>query len=104
MARAPRLANAAPPIADVRGLAYTIPTDRRESDGTIEWTSTTIVIAEVSAGDTTGLGYSYAAAAASQVIADVLSDAIVGTDPMDTPAAWVAMSRAVRNIGRPGIA
>jgi L-alanine-DL-glutamate epimerase-like enolase superfamily enzyme len=93
-----------PPIRDVRARAYTIPTDRPESDGTIEWSSTTIVIAEVWAGDVVGLGYTYASAAARVVILDLLHDVVVGRDPLTTPAIAVAMSQAARNIGRPGIA
>ena len=39
--------------------AYTIPTDQPESDGTLEWDVTTIVVVEVQAGGETGLGYTY---------------------------------------------
>ena len=38
------------PVQSVRASAYTIPTDAPEGDGTYRWDSTTIVIAEVSAG------------------------------------------------------
>jgi L-alanine-DL-glutamate epimerase-like enolase superfamily enzyme len=91
-------------ITDLRAEAYTVPTDRPESDGTIAWTSTTIVIAEVKAGDVTGLGYAYASAAARMVILDVLRDLVMGRDITGIPAIYVAMSQATRNIGRPGIA
>ena len=47
------------PIKDVRACAYKIPTDKLEADGTLAWTSTTLVIAEVDAGGRTGLGYTY---------------------------------------------
>jgi hypothetical protein len=42
--------------------AYTVPTDGpdgKESDGTLEWSSTTIVVVEVSAGGKSGIGYTY---------------------------------------------
>ena len=39
--------------------AYTVPTDQPESDGTLAWDSTTIVVVEVQAGGATGLGYKY---------------------------------------------
>src|SRR5947199_1346930 len=87
-------------VEGVSARAYTVPTDRPESDGTLEWASTTIVIAEVTAGDVVGLGYTYASAAACIVILDLLHDIVVGRDAMATPAIWVAMSRATRNIGR----
>ena len=34
---APRAASGAPPIDGLRAATYTIPTDRPESDGTLEW-------------------------------------------------------------------
>ena len=38
------------------------------------------------------------------LIHDALAGAVVGTDPMSVPAAWEAMVRRVRNLGRPGVA
>ena len=51
-----------------------------------------------------GIGWTYAAAAAQSVIADVLADVVIGRSALDVPGAAEAMARAVRNIGRPGIA
>ncbi len=48
--------------------AYEIPTDAPESDGTLEWDSTTIVVVEAHAGGETGLGYTYADAAAAALV------------------------------------
>lgn len=84
--------------------AFTVPTDAPEADGTIEWDSTTLVLAEVSAGGVTGLGYSYAAPAAAVYARDKLAAVLGGRDAMDIPGAHAAMLRAVRNDGRPGIA
>ena len=84
--------------------AYVIPTDRPESDGTFAWDRTTMVVVEVHAGGHRGLGYTYADLAAATVAARTLSEALAGTNVMDVAAAWVAMNRAVRNAGRPGIA
>jgi hypothetical protein len=44
--------------------AFTVPTDAPESDGTAEWDSTTVVVVEASGGGETGLGHTYAPAAA----------------------------------------
>ena len=52
------------PIKRIDVSAYTIPTDFPESDGTLEWDSTTIVIAEVYAADKFGIGYTYGDVAA----------------------------------------
>ena len=91
------------PVEEVRTEVYTIPTDRPEADGTIAWDSTTLVLAEVSAGGRRGLGYTYAAPAAAAVIRDTLAGAVRGADALAIPAAWRAMLRSVRNVGRPGL-
>jgi L-alanine-DL-glutamate epimerase-like enolase superfamily enzyme len=82
---------------------YEIPTDEPESDGTMEWDSTTIVVVEAHGGGRTGLGYTYAAAAAGQVVEEQLADVVRGTDALAPQAANLAMGRALRNAGRPGI-
>jgi L-alanine-DL-glutamate epimerase-like enolase superfamily enzyme len=74
----------------------TIPTDEPESDGTAEWDSTTIVIAEVDEG----IGYTYCEPAAADLIQSKLADLV----HEDVRASWLAMNKAVRNAGRPGIA
>lgn len=90
-------------IDRIDATAYRVPTDAPESDGTLEWDSTTLVIAEVSAAGETGLGYTYADSATVSFIR-TLSRAIVGFDAMDIPACWTALTVALRNSGRPGIA
>jgi L-alanine-DL-glutamate epimerase-like enolase superfamily enzyme len=83
--------------------AYTIPTDEPESDGTLEWDSTTIVVVEAHAEGRTGLGYTYCDAAAAEVISSQLAGVVEGEDTMDVRAAWLRMGAQVRNAGRPGI-
>jgi len=84
--------------------AYEIPTDAPESDGTLEWDSTTLVLVEASAGGETGLGFTYADASAAGLIEAKLAGTVRGTDPMWPQAAWAAMQAAVRNLGQRGIA
>jgi L-alanine-DL-glutamate epimerase-like enolase superfamily enzyme len=83
--------------------AQTIPTDGPESDGTLEWDSTTIVVVQARAGHAAGLGYTYTHEAAAKLIEDKLQDAVRGRDAMDVSGAWHAMSAALRNVGRPGL-
>lgn len=52
-------------ITQVTATAFTIPTDAPESDGTLAWDATTIVVVEAAAGGCTGIGHSYADASAS---------------------------------------
>lgn len=91
-------------IASLEVGAYRVPTDQPESDGTLAWDSTTLVVVHASAGGVTGLGYTYADGATARLAAHTLSDVVEGRDPMDIPAAWRAMLHAIRNLGRPGIA
>jgi L-alanine-DL-glutamate epimerase-like enolase superfamily enzyme len=93
-----------PVVREVTAGVYAIPTDAPEADGTLAWDKTTMVLASARAGAARGIGWTYAAAAAQSVIAEVLAGAVVGRSALDVPGAAEAMARAVRNIGRPGIA
>jgi L-alanine-DL-glutamate epimerase-like enolase superfamily enzyme len=90
-------------IDSVEVGTYEIPTDRPESDGTLEWDSTTMVTVEVHAGDATGLGYTYGDGAVAKLVESKLAGVVEGRDAMAIPAAWEAMVEAIRNLGRPGI-
>lgn len=92
------------PIRRVRARAFRIPTDAPEADGTIAWDSTTLVLVEIEAGGVTGLGYSYASAAAVEVVSGVLAPVLDGQDTFDIPKLWLDMVGAVRNIGWRGVA
>jgi L-alanine-DL-glutamate epimerase-like enolase superfamily enzyme len=63
-----------------------------------------MVLVFARAGAERGIGWTYAAAAAQSVIADVLAGVVVARSVLDVPGAAEAMARAVRNIGRPGVA
>ncbi|HYT77541.1 MAG TPA: hypothetical protein VEL79_22495, partial [Vicinamibacterales bacterium] len=95
--------SAGPQIEGLSVSVFTVPTDAPEADGTFDWTATTVVMVEAAAGGTTGLGYSYADAAAATLISTTLAPAVRGIDALSTHAAWTAMTRAVRNAGRPGV-
>ena len=90
-------------IEDVAVSAYTFPTDQPEADGTLAWSSTTMIIVEVRAGGQVGLGYTYAADACKPLIEHVLFDAIAHRRALDVTGAWEAMVRVIRNLGRPGL-
>ena len=82
---------------------YRVPTDMPESDGTLTWDKTTLVVVEATAGGVRGLGYTYADTATAQVIRDLLAEVVQGRDAMAVPGIWTAMVQAVRNLGRVGI-
>lgn len=90
-------------IDGIEAVAYTIPTDVPEADGTLEWNETTIVIVQARAGTVGGTGYSYTHSSASQIIREVLAPVVHGRDVMDVTGTWEGMRRAIRNHGRPGL-
>ena len=101
----PRAARATQiPVERLDVSAYTVPTDAPESDGTLEWDRTTLVVVELTGGGQIGLGYTYADLATATLIRDRLASVVVTRDAIAVPAAWSAMVRAIRNLGRPGVA
>ncbi len=90
-------------IEKVAVRAFTVPTKTPESDGTLEWHETTIVVVDIKAGGMEGLGYSYADVATAHLIEKTLAPKIVGTDARAIGKAWESMVHAIRNLGRPGI-
>ena len=93
-----------PRIDHIRASAFRIPTDAPESDGTLQWDSTSLVLAEISAGGRTGLGYSYCSESAVELISGTLVSHLEGGDAFAIPRLWEAMIGAVRNIGWRGVA
>ena len=83
--------------------AYTIPTDTPESDGTLAWDSTTVVVVEAHGGGAVGLGYTYAHEAVAPIVASKLASAVAGVDVMAPGTAWARMAGAVRNVLASGL-
>ena len=87
-------------IDAVRVTACTIPTDLPESDGTIEWDKTTIVIVEVDSGSTTGIGYTYADVSTAKLIDTLLAHVVQGRDAMDVSGSgWRWRRQCVTSAG-----
>ena len=76
-------------IDRVEVSTFTIPTDFPESDGTLEWNSTTLVLVHAYGGGRVGLGYTYADTATATLIRDLLSKVVKGRDAMSPAAHWV---------------
>jgi L-alanine-DL-glutamate epimerase-like enolase superfamily enzyme len=92
--------------AEVESLAvsaYTIPTDEPESDGTLEWDSTTIVVVEAHGGGETGLGYTYGPKAIGALVEELLVEVVPGADAGAPAEAWQEMGARLRNAGQPGM-
>ncbi|MBV8142807.1 MAG: mandelate racemase [Verrucomicrobia bacterium] len=82
---------------------YTVPTETPESDGTLAWEKTTLVLVEATAGGTIGLGYSYADVATGKLVESLLADVVQGMNAFDVAGAHASMVHKIRNLGRPGI-
>jgi L-alanine-DL-glutamate epimerase-like enolase superfamily enzyme len=94
------------PVDGLEVHAFTVPTDGPggvESDGTLTWSSTTLVLVTAHGGDRTGLGYTYADASAAAFAAGKLAPAVTGGDALAPAAQWRRMLTAIRNAGRPGL-
>jgi L-alanine-DL-glutamate epimerase-like enolase superfamily enzyme len=98
----------APSSAAVEQLtvsAYRIPTDEpNESDGTLVWDATTLVLVEAHAGGVTGIGYTYADVATARLIEEMLAAVVCGMDAMAIGQIWTTLVSRIRNVGRSGIA
>jgi L-alanine-DL-glutamate epimerase-like enolase superfamily enzyme len=92
-----------PRVEGLEVTTYEIPTDKPESDGTLEWDSTTIVVVEAFNGRERGLGYTYGDRAVATLIESKLGEVVRGVDAMRPPATWVEMRKELRNVGQPGV-
>ena len=90
-------------ISHGRVNAYTIPTDFPESDGTLEWNSTTLVLVIITANNLEGIGYTYSSSSTAKLIKDVFLPLVENKNAMNIPGLWFEMVHAIRNLGRPGI-
>ena len=92
-------------IDGVEAAAYKIPTaTEEESDGTLVWDSTSVVVVEVHANGLTGLGYTYCHPAAVEVITSKLANVIEQTDALMPQHTWAQLQVQARQLGRAGIA
>ena len=100
-----RATNSTVPVGDLDVHAYEIPVDGpdgREQDGTLTWSSTTIVLVEAHGGGETGLGYTYGDVSVAALVRSKLASVVTGMDALAPAAAWREMFRQLRNAGQPG--
>jgi L-alanine-DL-glutamate epimerase-like enolase superfamily enzyme len=98
-----RFDSGGPRIARIQVGAFSIPTATPESDGTLEWQATVLVLVETEAGGKTGIGFSYADTSTAKLIHETLASIVIGRDALAIGDCWNAMVAAIRNLGRPGI-
>jgi L-alanine-DL-glutamate epimerase-like enolase superfamily enzyme len=91
-----------PRVEGLEVSAYEVPTDSHESDATLEWDSTTIIVVEAFNGRERGIGYTYGDRSVAELVDSKLADLVSGADALSPPAAWVEMRRELRNAGQQG--
>jgi L-alanine-DL-glutamate epimerase-like enolase superfamily enzyme len=98
----------AKPSARIEGVevrAYQVPTATdQESDGTLTWDSTSVVVVEIHALGATGLGYSYCHPSAAELIETKFASLIEAADPLMPEQCWARMQVQARQMGHAGIA
>jgi L-alanine-DL-glutamate epimerase-like enolase superfamily enzyme len=92
-----------PRVEGLEATVYEVPTDQPESDGTLEWDSTTIVVVEAFNGRERGLGYTYGDRSVATLIESKLAEIVRDADAMQPSAIWAAMRRELRNAGQQGV-
>lgn len=93
------------PVQDLAVHAFEVPTDGpegREQDGTLTWSSTTMVLVEAHGGGETGLGYTYGDASTAALVSSKLAPVVTGMDALAPGTAWRSMFAQLRNAGQPG--
>lgn len=95
--------DAVPAVERLEVGAYTVPTDRPESDGTMAWDATTMIVVQAHAAGLRGLGYTYGPPATADLIARSLDAIARGADALTPQATWTQMRRALRNSGQQGV-
>ncbi len=95
----------APSVESLDVHAFRIPTDGpdgQESDGTLVWSSTTVVLVQAHGGGRSGIGYTYGDVSVATFIRSQLADVVLGRDALSPAAAWERMNAAIRNAGHGG--
>jgi L-alanine-DL-glutamate epimerase-like enolase superfamily enzyme len=96
------MAGRPPVVEDLSTTVCTVPTDAPESDGTAEWSSTTMVVVRVRSEGVTGLGWTYGPVACATVVDDLLRDVVVGRPVAAVTGTWAEMVYQARNATRAG--
>ena len=68
------------PVVDLESRVYVVPTETPESDGTLTWDATTVVVARAHVAGVSGLGFTYGSHACAGVICDPLRDVVARTE------------------------
>lgn len=92
------------PISSVSILLFEIPCEYPESDGTYQWSSTTLIVIILEAENKKGMGYTYGDASVFSLLKDNFAPQLKNTNPFDNTHTICKLAASARNAGLPGIA
>lgn len=91
-------------VSNFRLNVFKVPTQRKlESDGTLEWESTTLVLVELNCLDKWGIGYTYGHSSVATVASTLLKKYVAEKEVFNIAAITETMGSALRNNGKTGI-
>lgn len=90
-------------VDGLRAESFTIPTSQPESDGTLAWSNTTLVVVECFCEGVKGTGYTYAHSCLVSLIEGQLREVIIGQSPMQVSFLYHKMRTRLRNLGQQGL-
>ena len=97
------LLDSIPTIESVTASAYTVPTDEPESDGTLAWTSGTLVLVEAMGAGERGLGYTYTDESAAELVQKTLAPLVVGQNALAPECVTHRLVEHTRRFGGAGL-
>lgn len=95
--------SSAPGIERAQVACYRIPTETPESDGTLAWDATTLVLVTIEADGVAGIGYTYADTATGCLIRDHLLPLLLRGSALDITRHAQTLRDSLRNLGALGI-
>ncbi len=83
--------------------AYCIPTDQLESDGTLCWNSTTLVVVFLGSGNVKGMGYTYSDKSLVPLLENMCTKLVLGNPADSHPFILNSLHNNIRNLGDTGL-
>jgi len=91
------------PISSVTARGYRVPTEARETDGTLGWAATGVVLVQITADGHQGLGYSYTDPLMAHWIMQTAKPLLLDADAWAIEGLFERLQVQVRNVGRSGL-
>ena len=91
------------PIDYFEAAAYCIPTQQPESDGTLVWNTTTIIVVHIGSGETCGIGYTYGDESLVSLLMRKCKPILTGKNTDSIHSLLNSLHTTMRNLGSSGM-